>query len=38
MQPTTLTLPLQHLQLPFFDDAHRAFAPQLDSRALVILR
>ena len=29
MQPTTLTLPLQHLQLPFFDDAHRAFAPVL---------
>jgi acyl-CoA dehydrogenase len=29
MQPTSLTPPQQHLALPFFDDAHRAFAPQL---------
>ncbi len=29
MQATSLTPSQQHLQLPFFDDAHRAFAPVL---------
>lgn len=29
MQPTALAPSQQHLHLPFFDDAHRAFAPML---------